>query len=46
VLEPYGKEGTPISLKFRTDVNNRRVEDKLIVETENMEWAFKVVGAQ
>jgi hypothetical protein len=31
---------------FGTLVNNKRVEDRLIVETESMEWTFKVVGVQ
>lgn len=46
VLEAYGKSGTPISLKFKAEVNNKRVEDRLVVETECMEWAFRVIGAQ
>lgn len=46
VLEPYGKQGTPIIVKFRSEVHNKKVEDKLIVETSNMYWIFKVIGIQ
>jgi hypothetical protein len=46
LLEAYGKDGTPITVMFGTLVNNKRVEDRLIVETESMEWTFKVVGVQ
>jgi hypothetical protein len=31
VLEGYGKPGTAIMVKFRSHINNRRLEDRLII---------------
>lgn len=31
-------------VKFRSHINNRRLEDRLIIETEDMYWCFKVKG--
>ena len=44
VLEPYGRPGTPIQVKFTSNVYNRRVEDELRIETAEMMWRFRVKG--
>lgn len=33
ILEPYGRIGTNICVKFTSDVYNKKIDDKLIIET-------------
>ena len=46
MLEPYGRIGTNICVKFASEIYNKKVDDKLVIETEDMYWLFKVKGVQ
>ncbi|XP_014680500.1 PREDICTED: cilia- and flagella-associated protein 47-like, partial [Priapulus caudatus] len=44
ILLPIGSEGTQIELGFTPRTYGRNYEAKLTVETDSMQWFYKVVG--
>lgn len=44
VLEPFGREGTPIIVSFTPVEYGAPKRGKLIVKTEDMMWSYRVIG--
>ncbi len=41
-LEPLGKAGTPFYVKFSSNIENKSCSSKLVIETAENYWSFRV----